>query len=82
MMAHVESGHNVNVHHRDRSARSAYGSVGLPIKRDLSSDFYDHLALCGPLLDVGQSFRGRLEWKYPIYNGTNSTGFDEGAELA
>jgi hypothetical protein len=37
MMAHVESGHNVNVHHRDRSARSTSGSVRLPIKRDNQS---------------------------------------------
>ena len=47
-----------------------------------SSDFYDHLALCAPVLDVGESFRGRFEWKYPVYNGTNSTGIDERAELA
>ena len=26
--------------------------------------------------------RGRLEWKYPVYNGTYDTGIDEGAELA
>jgi hypothetical protein len=26
-MGHVESGHNVNIHHRDRSPGSAYGSV-------------------------------------------------------
>ena len=54
----------------------------LPPSRTISSDFYDDLALCAPLLDVGQSFRGRLEWKDPIYNRTNCTGIDERAELA
>jgi hypothetical protein len=34
MMAHVESGHNAKVHHRDRSAGSASGSVRLAIKRN------------------------------------------------
>ncbi len=43
----------------------------------LSLDFYDHLALCAPLFDVGQGFHGRLEWKDPVYNGTNSTRIDE-----
>jgi hypothetical protein len=60
----------------------ADGQAGVSRVENLSPDFYDHLALCAPLLDVGQSFRGRLEWKYPVYNGTNSTGIDEGAELA
>lgn len=49
---------------------------------DNSSDFYDDLALCAPLLDVGQGFGDRLEWKDPVYNGTNGTGIDERAELA
>ena len=60
----------------------ADGEAGVSRVEILSSDFYDHLALCAPLLDVGQSFRGRLQWKYPVYNGTNCTGIDEGAELA
>ena len=33
MMAHVESGHNVNIHRRDRSAGSAYGFVRLRTRR-------------------------------------------------
>ena len=60
----------------------ADGEAGVSRVENLSSDFYDHLALCTPLLDVGQSFGGRFERKDPIYNGTNSTGIDEGAELA
>ena len=48
----------------------------------LSLDFYDYLALCAPLFDVGKGFRGRLEWKDPVYNGTNSTGIDERTKLA
>ena len=49
---------------------------------NLLSDFYDDLALCTPLLDVGQRFGGRLKGKDPVYDGTNSTGIDERAELA
>ncbi len=49
---------------------------------NLSSDFYDHLALCAPLFDLCQGFRGGLEWKDLVYNGTNSAGIDERAELA
>jgi hypothetical protein len=60
----------------------ADGEAGVSDVENLSSDFYDHLALCAPLFDVGQSFRSRLEWKDPVYNGTNSTGIDERAELA
>ena len=60
----------------------ADGEAGVSRVENLSSDFYDHLALCAPLLDVGQSFGGRFERKYPIYNGTNDTGIDERAELA
>ena len=64
-------------------AQPHYGPcAGHVRRRGLSSDFYDHLALCVPLFDVGQSFRGRFEWKDPVYNGTNSTGIDERAELA
>jgi hypothetical protein len=54
----------------------------LPTSRTISIDFYDHLALRAPLLDVGQRFQGRLEWKDPVYDGTNSTGVDERAERA
>jgi pimeloyl-ACP methyl ester carboxylesterase len=31
----------------------------------ISSDFYDHLALSTPLLDIGKRFHGRLEGKDP-----------------
>jgi hypothetical protein len=64
---------------RRRAAGSRAGVSGL---ENLSSDFYDHLAFSAPLFDVGQGIRGRLEWKYPVYNGTYDTGIDEGAELA
>jgi hypothetical protein len=64
---------------RRRAAGSRAGVSGL---EKLSSDFYDHLAFSAPLFDVGQGIRGRLEWKYPVYNGTYDTGIDEGAELA
>ena len=33
MIGHVESGHNVNIHRRDRTAGSAYGSVRLRSRR-------------------------------------------------
>ena len=48
---------------------------------DLSSDFYDYLALCAPLFDVSQSFRGRLERKDPIHHRTYDAGINERAEL-
>ena len=47
-----------------------------------SSDLYDDLALCAPLLDVGQGFGGRFEGKDPIYDWAYSAGIDERAELA
>src|SRR5271163_3011103 len=56
--------------------------AGVSRVENLSSDFYDHLALSAPLLDVGQGIRSRFEGEDPIHNGTNSTGIDERAELA
>jgi len=53
-----------------------------PFHMDRSSDLYDDLALCAPLLDVGQSFRGRLEGKDPIYDRAYDAGIYERAELA
>ena len=47
-----------------------------------SSDPYDDLALRAPLLDVGQSFGGRLEGKDSIYDRAYCAGIDERAELA
>jgi hypothetical protein len=60
----------------------ADGEAGVSCVENFSSDFYDDLALCAPLLDVGQGIRSRFEGKDPIHNGTYDTGIDEGAEFA
>jgi hypothetical protein len=55
----------------------AAGETGVSGVVNLSSDFYDDLALCTSLLDVGQRFGGRLEWKDAVDDGTDSTRVDE-----